>query len=127
MAFRSSSQNERVPASPELLFRELPRSPGAASSLWVHQGDVLREYSTHYKDERDLAIELPTGTGKTLPGLIADWSRRSRRSQVVLACPTRQLARQVHAAAGREGVPAVLLVGSYKEWDPRDVASYDRR
>lgn len=54
MAFRSSSQNEQVPASPELLFRELPRSPGAASSLWVHQGDVLREYSTQYKDERVL-------------------------------------------------------------------------
>ena len=66
MAFRSSSQNERVPASPELLFRELPRSPDAASSLWVHQGDVLREYSTHYKDEGDLAIELPTGDRKSV-------------------------------------------------------------
>lgn len=125
MAFRSSSQNERVPASPELLFRELARSPGAASSLWVHQGDVLREYAARFKDERDLAIELPTGTGKTLPGLlIADWNRRSRQSQVVFACPTRQLARQVHAAARREGIPAVLLVGSYRDWDPRDVASY---
>ena len=52
-------------------------------------------------DTPDLALELPTGTGKTLPGLlIADWVRRVRSARVAYACPTVQLARQVSETAG---------------------------
>lgn len=124
MAFRGKSGDEKAPGSPELLFSTLPRSPGGSSSLWVHQGDLLRRYA-QVADAKDLAVELPTGTGKTLPGLlIAEWNRLKRRSPVVFACPTRQLARQAHAAALREGIRAVLLIGSHKGWDARDALRY---
>ena len=38
--------------------------------LWAHQADVLRDYLAHV-DDADLAIELPTGAGKTLVGMLA--------------------------------------------------------
>jgi Rad3-related DNA helicase len=83
----------------------------------LHQGDILRSYASDHADTPDLALELPTGTGKTLPGLlITDWVRRVRTARVVYACPTRQLARQVARTAGCEGMPAEVLVGSSRDW-----------
>ena len=39
------------------------------------QADVLRDYLAHV-DDADLAIELPTGAGKTLVGMLASHSSR---------------------------------------------------
>ena len=82
-------------ATPAEMYRDLPRRPGAAPALWAHQADTLGRF-TEAADEPDLAVELPTGTGKTLVGLlIAEWNRRNRSERVAYACPTRQLAQQV--------------------------------
>lgn len=126
MAFKSSGPSGPPPASPEALYRDLPRRAGAVPNLWLHQGDILRTFSAEHRTTPDLALELPTGTGKTLPGLvIADWSRRSRPGRVAYACPTRQLVKQVAATAAREGVPAVVLVGSAHSWSVADQARYE--
>jgi hypothetical protein len=75
---------------------------------------------------RDLAIELPTGTGKTVPGLlVADWRRRKFGTQVAYACPTVQLAHQASAAARRESIPVVTLVGPASQWPLAQVTRYD--
>src|SRR5215471_6625548 len=96
MPFRGKAQTEAAPVSPEALYRDLPRRPDAKPGLLIHQGDLLRAYAAKYVATPDLALELPTGTGKTLPGLlIADWVRRFRSARVAYACPTVQLARQV--------------------------------
>jgi hypothetical protein len=124
--FRGKSQLGSPPASPEALYRDLPRKRGSVPGLWLHQGDLLRAYAADHADTPDLALELPTGTGKTLPGLvIADWVRRVRAGRVVYACPTVQLARQVAETAGREGVPAVVLVRSHHDWPVPDQARYE--
>lgn len=126
MAFKSRGPSGPPPASPEELYRDLPRRSGAVPNLWVHQGDVLRRYSAEHANTPDLALELPTGTGKTLPGLlIADWVRRSRPGRVAYACPTRQLAKQVASTAAREGIPAVVLVGASSSWSVADQARYE--
>lgn len=44
---------------------------------------------------------------------------------MVYACPTVQLARQVAETAGREGVPAVVLVRSHHDWPVPDQARYE--
>jgi superfamily II DNA or RNA helicase len=96
MPFKGRGQTGPLPASPEALYRDLPRKPGAHPGLLIHQGDVLRAYAAGHADTPDVALELPTGTGKTLPGLaIAEWVRRVRSARVAYACPTVQLARQV--------------------------------
>jgi hypothetical protein len=75
-----------MPASPEVLYRDLPRKPGAHPGLLIHQGDVLRAYAAGRPDTPDLALEVPTGTGETLPGLaIAERVRPVRSARVAYA------------------------------------------
>jgi hypothetical protein len=126
MPFKGKGQLGALPASPEALYRDLPRRPDAVPGLWLHQGDLLRAYAANHVNTPDLALELPTGTGKTLPGLvIADWVRLIRSARVAYACPTVQLARQITETAGREGVPAVVLVRSHHDWPVADQARYE--
>jgi hypothetical protein len=113
-------------ATPEALYRDLPRTPNAVPGLLAHQSDLLRTYAGEHLKTKDLALELPTGTGKTIPALvICEWWRRCRKSRVVYACPTDQLARQVAATAEQEGVPAVVLTGSSRDWPLADLTRYD--
>lgn len=114
--------------TPEELYLRgaLPRTDDAVSSLWIHQGDVLRAYAEKHEETSDVALELPTGTGKTLPGLlIAEWVRRKAQGPVLYATPTKQLALQVLETATTEGVPARLLVGSHHYWSATDEADVD--
>ena len=69
MPFKGRGQVTAPPGSPEALYRDLPRRPNAVPGLWLHQGDLLRAYTAVHLNAPDLALELPTGTGKTLPGL----------------------------------------------------------
>jgi hypothetical protein len=87
---------------------------------------MLRQYNTSHVDKTDVALELPTGAGKTLPALlIAEWRRSTLSSRVAYACPTVQLAHQVHAEAIRQGIEAVTLLGPHKDWETADAARYD--
>lgn len=129
MAFHSKSREKHSTyGSPEELYLRgaLKRTKNAVDSLWLQQGDVIRTY-TQYQETPDLAIELPTGTGKTLPALlIAEWVRRKNKGPVLYATPTKQLAEQVYATAIEEGIPAVLLIGPSQNWNTIDEASVEK-
>jgi len=104
VAFVGRDKPKSRPGTIEDLYNALPRTKQAVKGLWLHQGDVLRSYVESYEDVPDLALELPTGTGKTLPGLvICEWVRQGGQGRVAYACPTSQLARQVARTARREG------------------------
>lgn len=124
MAFRGKTKDAvQQFSSPEELYLRgaLPRTADAVDGLWLHQGDVIRAYAERHQTTPDVALELPTGSGKTLPGLlIGEWIRRKSEGPVIYATPTKQLARQVHATAGREGLPAALLLNSHRSWDTLD-------
>lgn len=107
--FRRVSRDSEAPSSPRALFRDLARDPDLRF-LWAHQDRILERYEER-AESRDLALELPTGTGKTLIGLlIAEWRRRARRERVLYLCPTRQLAHQVGALAERYGINAQVCL-----------------
>lgn len=114
-----------VPANPEALYPVLAHGPDAPRELWSRQADVLRAYDG-LKDKNgefpaDVAIELPTGAGKTLVGfLIAEWRRRKWGEPVAYVAPTRQLAQQAAAQGLLYGIPAVDLTGSHTWWDPAE-------
>lgn len=57
-----------------------------------YQSRMLDSYMEEGVDKSDVAIELPTGTGKTLIGLlIGEYRRRKFRERVVYVCPTKLL------------------------------------
>lgn len=129
MAFKQVGVEKTSYETPEALYRDLPRTPEAVPGLLTHQGDLLRRYAApDHVGARDIALELPTGTGKTIPALvISEWWRQTKGARVAYACPTDQLARQVAETARREGVPAVVLTGSHKLWPLNDLSRYDAR
>jgi Type III restriction enzyme, res subunit len=125
VAFVRTTTGGASHASPGELYRDLPRRPGAVPGLWAHQSEMLKTFTSKV-DSPDVALELPTGTGKTLTGLlIAEWTRRGRRARVIYACPTQQLARQVAAAAYREGIDAALLIGRHTNWPVAARTAYE--
>lgn len=83
MRFRGKGQTRPLPASWEALYRDLPRNPGAHPALLIYQGGVLRGCAAGHRSTADPALELPTGTGKPLPGLvIAHWVRQVHSARV---------------------------------------------
>jgi superfamily II DNA or RNA helicase len=80
--------------TPESMFRDF--SNKTIQGVLTHQGRVLNDYQANALTKTDVAIKLPTGSGKTLVGLlIAEWRRRQNTERVVYVCPTRQLVNQV--------------------------------
>jgi superfamily II DNA or RNA helicase len=102
--FKIPSTSEASAEKPALLFHDLKRDTDV-KFLWGHQKEVLDAYYDHHLETKDLALELPTGTGKTLVGLlIGEFRRRSGRERVVFLCSTKQLCAQVHGQAKKYGI-----------------------
>ena len=72
--------------------------------------------------QSDVAIELPTGTGKTLIGLlIGEYRRRKFHERVVYVCPTKQLVYQTATyAIEKYGIKVVAFTGSKTEYVVED-------
>jgi Rad3-related DNA helicase len=103
-------------------------SDRAFKGLLTHQGRVLAEYQSKALDEPDVAIKLPTGSGKTLVGtLIGEWRRRSKEERVVYVCPTKQLVHQVVEEATSKygmGDAVAAFVGPKADFAASDKARY---
>jgi len=124
MAFKPPPIQPVVPESPDRLFRDLPRRKHP--SLYDHQGQILRTYVAQAVDAPDVALQLPTGSGKTLVGLlVAEWRRRKNRERVVYLCPTRQLVNQVVAeASSKYGLTVEPFTGRIVNYAPEAKAAY---
>lgn len=126
MAFSKITPRTVAPASPDLLFRELPRRK--FPDVLPHQQAMMRQYTEEAVSEKDVALQLPTGSGKTLVGLlIAEWRRRKNQEKVVYLCPTKQLVHQVVAQAEQKyGLSVVGFTGSRRNYSPKDMAKYNQ-
>ncbi len=123
--FKTDFTKTAGPADPETLFHNLRGRAPDIKHLWSHQADLLRAYHQQHLEERDVAIELPTGSGKTLVGLlIAEWRRQALGTRVAYLCPTRQLARQVGSQANEYGIRAYVLVGKQRDYPPQEFSEY---
>ncbi len=109
----------------ESLFKDLKNRAPEIRDLYSHQADTLREYYSKYTKVADVSLELPTGSGKTLVGLlIAEWRRRTLGQRVLYLCPTRQLANQVFQRSLEYGIETKLLVGSKHNFEKKDLLQY---
>ncbi|MET8291121.1 DEAD/DEAH box helicase family protein [Streptomyces sp. NPDC005132] len=126
MAFKRKTADAAMPDDPVDLYRILSLTNRGPLAVWGHQQDVLRDWHQKMPDESDVAIELPTGAGKTLVGgLIGEYRRRKHRERIAYLCPTRQLARQTAKAFDDYGIPNVLLVNPVKTWNQAHQAQYE--
>lgn len=124
MAFKRIRDESVVMTTIEALFQDLRGRK--VDSPWGHQVDLWRTYEKDGFQSSDVAIQLPTGSGKTLVGLVlAEWRRRRSSERIVYLCPTRQLANQVaNQAREQYGLDVALLVGKKDEFDPKLAGDY---
>ena len=95
-------------------------------SLRDAQDYVLREYAANYTLCPDVAIELPTGAGKTLAALLIAESWRQEDKKVAILTANKTLARQMLAEANALGIPAVLMEGRGTDIPGPDKRAYHR-
>ena len=108
------------PTDPSEVFKRLNLRKSGIENLWDTQGEALREWGEH-RAAADVVVEMNTGGGKTLVGLIVAQSLGHELDRgVVYLCPTRQLVSQVAARARAVGVPVATYYGG-GGWQDRDV------
>jgi hypothetical protein len=92
-------------------------------SLWPWQSEVLAGYAGI---NGDAAVELPTGTGKTLVGLLAgEYFRESGGGPVAFLAGNKQLAQQVERQARELGFQVVRFQGPKDGWSSGDVRAFN--
>ncbi|EIZ1040772.1 DEAD/DEAH box helicase family protein [Vibrio parahaemolyticus] len=127
MAFVKMPPKAEAPDSPDGLFRDLPRRK--IPDVLPHQKSMMQNYSATAVNAKDVALQLPTGSGKTLVGLlIAEWRRRKFKEKVVYLCPNKQLVHQAVAQAEEKyGLSVVGFTGSKHEYSTQDETKYKLR
>lgn len=100
-------------------FRSLKRA-ARFKYFFPHQQSILEKYAGLDDSEEDVAVSLPTGTGKTVVGLVIAGFRQLREpgTRVMYLCPNKVLADQVLAEAEEVGIRAVPLYGTWREDAP---------
>jgi len=125
IGFKKVESNSAIEYSPESLFRDLRNRDPQIKHLWSHQADILRQYQEKYSDSSDISLELPTGAGKTLIGLLLGLYRMKKNGEKVLyLCPTRQLAYQVYSHSKKYGIMSHVFVGKQTEYPRKKFGEY---
>lgn len=126
MAFKPAAVEAVVAESPDRLLRDLTRR--RIPDVLPHQAEIMRAYAALPSHLTDVALQLPTGSGKTLVGLlIAEWRRRKFNERVVYLCPTKQLVHQVaEQAQERYGLSVATFVGPQRQFSPSNKTDYQQ-
>ncbi len=80
-------------------------------SLWPAQEYVLQRYAESFVESKDIAVELPTGAGKTLIALLIAEAWRQEDKKVAILSANKTLARQMVREAQSLNIPVVLMEG----------------
>ena len=101
------------------------RKNRSIQSLFDHQSKMIDLYMREF-ETRDVSLELPPGSGKTLVGLlIGEFRRLKNREKVVYCCLNKQLVNQVCTQSKMQyGIDARPFIGSKKDFDPKDAADF---
>jgi hypothetical protein len=99
---------------------------GKFKLLYDNQKDVLAHYTAGYATRQDVAVELPTGSGKTLISLLVAGAWRETGKTVAVLSANKTLARQMASEAQQLGVPLAYMEGRGEEIPIRDRRAYQR-
>ena len=90
------------------------------------QERVLGEYMERFENTVDVAVELPTGAGKTLIALLIAEDRRRNGQKVAILSANKTLARQMLEESFDLGIPSVLMEGPGYAISSSDKRKYQR-
>lgn len=126
MSFRIKKRENTNFNTPQEMYSDYKKR--TISGPLDYQSDMIDLYMKNGYDKKDVALELPTGSGKTLIGLlIGEYRRRKNKEKVIFLCPTNQLVNQVVSKAKNEyGIKVFGFTGKFKEYDPEAKAEFNR-
>lgn len=90
------------------------------------QAKVLDTYAKDFKQSTDVAVELPTGAGKTLIALLIAEEKRRQNKKVAILSANKTLAHQLRFEADELGIPVVLMEGKGSDIPNLDIRRYSR-
>lgn len=111
LGYPQSAQSDRIGSSVTFDAITALAAFGSAAFpvLRPAQTEVFTSLAREYAAGRDLGIELPTGSGKTLIGLLLAHESMQRGESAAYLVPNQQLARQVAGEAERLGLAVDVL------------------
>src|SRR5689334_15815587 len=84
-------QSRNAPVNPKDIFKSLTLR-GTVQNIWEPQAEALSVWYEKHRQDRDVVIQMSTGGGKTLLGLlIAQSIVNETKGKVLYICPTNQL------------------------------------
>lgn len=123
MAFKIGKKEEFLYSSPQEMYQDnkLKKIMGPLD----YQSDMLNLYNENI-EKKTVALELPTGSGKTLVGLlIGEYRRRKNKEKILFLCPTNQLVNQVVEQSNMKyGLKAIAFCGKQRDYLPKDKGNF---
>lgn len=123
MAFKIGKKEEFLYSSPQEMYQDnkLKKIMGPLD----YQSDMLNLYNKNI-GKKTVALELPTGSGKTLVGLlIGEYRRRKNKEKILFLCPTNQLVNQVVEQSNMKyGLKAIAFCGKQRDYLPKDKGNF---
>ena len=121
MAFKIHKSESNDFSTPQEMFQD--NKLKTIKGILDYQSQMLEHYLTTLNESsitnKNVAFELPTGSGKTLVGiLIAEFHRRKYNRKCLFLCPTNQLVSQVcEQAKNQYGIEALPFTGKQADYD----------
>lgn len=118
-SIRIGTAPETRPIHPVEVFKRLTLR-GSVENIWQPQTEAVQGWYDARTTADDIAIEMHTGGGKTLAGLlVGQASVNEQRRPGIYVCPTIQLVEQTRARAEECGIETATYVN--REWQDREV------
>lgn len=128
MAFKTRKIESNSFATPQEMFQD--NKLKSIKGILDYQSQMLDHYLTTLDGptvvNKNVAFELPTGSGKTLVGLlVAEFHRRKYGRHCLFLCPTNQLVSQVcEQAWSQYGIEVIPFIGRQADYEVSSKAKY---
>lgn len=125
--FPEFPEDENKPKTFQELWNTLDRNKTKFEFTRGHQTKLLEEIYQEFKkgNSKDFALSLPTGTGKTVIGLmLAYFTMLNEGVKSIYLCPNKFLCDQVLSEAKDLGTPAVGIYGNWNSLPESSTAPF---
>lgn len=124
MKFRTKKRTSITFSSPQEMYDDYKNRE--IEGIHDYQSKMIDIYMKEAFTKENVAMELPTGTGKTLIGLLIGEYRRSiNKEKIVYLCPTNQLVHQTVEYANKKfGIKVEGFTGKIVDYDPYSKSKY---